>query len=312
MLSPLPSVVESTSNKEQCFFHLTHLDAPGPLMPIQFGWHHNAPSYGYGPTIRDHYLLHFIVHGRGIVQAYNTEYEVGPGQIFAIYPHQITYYQSSEEDPWEYFWIGFEGSLAPVIMTRIGFEEETNIAVHIPEPEKVFALLNDMRIHFPDSVQLDVQFLDVIGDIAHLFSLLCRDHAVPAPVPRHEVPGGLNNEYTRILLSIIHTSYSERINVEQLARRLNLNRSYMTSLFKRHTGQSIKQYLIEYRLQRAMLALQSVNLSIKKIALECGFEDALYFSRLFHQRFGVSPQEWREQNQNTPPPSKNMIAGKDS
>jgi AraC-like DNA-binding protein len=74
---------------------------------------------------------------------------------------------------------------------------------------------------------------------------------------------------------------------------MGLNRSYLTTLFKEHTGMPIKEYLMEYRLQQSILRLQRANYTVKQSALDSGFNDPLYYSRLFKARYGVSPHDYR-------------------
>jgi AraC-like DNA-binding protein len=74
---------------------------------------------------------------------------------------------------------------------------------------------------------------------------------------------------------------------------MGLNRSYLTTLFKEHTGMPIKEYLMEYRLQQSILRLQKANYTVKQSALESGFNDPLYYSRLFKARYKVSPHDYR-------------------
>ena len=92
-----------------------------------------------------------------------------------------------------------------------------------------------------------------------------------------------------------HKAFAEKINTQELANRLHLNRSYMSELFSKDTGMSIKSYLTEKRMQRAAIMLQDPNRSVKNVAASCGFEDSLYFSRAFSKYFGISPQQYRSQ-----------------
>lgn len=285
----IPIKVDTNYNEKiQRYVHYGHLPEPGPLTPLQYGWHETPSCYGYGPTIRDHFLLHFILRGKGKVVVYNHQYSVGEGHCFAIFPHQITYYEADSEDPWIYYWLGFEGEWAAEMMTAAGFSDES-IALRISNAEAVFSMLRDLggQMNEPDF------FLLLTAQLHTLFYHLRRRGDPVVPIPYQEAADPMQNEYVRILLSIIHTSYSERINVQQLANRLGLNRCYMSDLFHRHTGQSIKGYLHEYRLQRAQVHLQDPRISVKSAALECGFQDPLYFSRAFRERFGLSPQQYR-------------------
>ena len=81
--------------------------------------------------------------------------------------------------------------------------------------------------------------------------------------------------------------------MDEMAARMGLNRSYLTTLFKGHTGMSIKEYLMDFRLQQSILRLQRANYTVKQSALESGFNDPLYYSRLFKLRYGVSPHAYR-------------------
>lgn len=278
-----------THDVEQHYIHYGHLQQTGSLVPLQYGWHETPRCYGYGPTIRDHFLLHFVRSGRGKVIVHNRQYMVGPGHCFAIFPHQITYYEADANDPWMYYWLGFEGEWAADMMASAGFSDE-RIAVAIPHAEDVFAILEDLGRRMDH----DEFFLLLTGQVHAIFYHLNHRKRFAMPhVGYDEIPAPMPNEYVRILLSIIHTSFAERINVQALANRLGLNRSYMTELFHRHAGQSIKAYLHEYRLQQALLLLQHPQNPIKTIAIESGFQDPLYFSRAFRLRFGVSPQQYR-------------------
>ena len=293
MAKYLIQIVDRLNKPDECFVHFGHLSNPSPLMIVQFGYQKTCSGYGYGPNIRDHYLLHFVRKGTGVLESGKMEYQIGAGHIFAIYPHQISYYKSAQNDPWEYFWIGFEGLWSEEIMSRIGFEKDKTIATSIAQPERVFAILETMLGRIRSREHFDAQMMALMSDMYQLFQVLS-DHVQQAlPVQRRENAGKLGHEYTRTIISIIETSFNENINVQQLANHLNVNRSYLSELFKRDTGLSIKQYLTEYRLGQVIVQLQRRNKSIKTIALECGFEDPLYLSRVFRKRYGVSPQEWR-------------------
>ena len=287
-------IIDSKQEDTECYVHLSRENPESPFALVQFGYHQTVGGYGYGPTIRDHFLLHFVKGGTGIVQAHNMEYQVDAGTIFAIYPHQITYYESSKENPWEYYWIGFNGKWAQELMSRIGFKSEQTIAVKIREPEKVFEKLEEIHRLVRQEGDIDNNLIAMVGQIMVLLHGVSAMPQDSTQVERREMPGGLGREYTRILLSIIATAYSEHISVQELANRLNLNRTYMSELFKQDTGKSIRDYLKDYRMGRAELLLMEPGRSINSVALSCGYEDALYFSRAFRKKHGVSPREWRK------------------
>lgn len=283
-------MAESTQKKNECYIHFSHQGGDAPLSLVQFGWHQTAGGYGYGPMVRDHCLIHFVVKGTGRVLASDMEYHVGPGECFAFFPHQIAYYESDKLDPWEYYWLGFEGGWSNELMQAAGFTEEL-IVRSIEEEEKLFVLLQnginlgmraDNALYFGGLLQQALHHL-----ISH--PSLVEDR-LDSP-KRKYTP--LGNEYVRIVTSIIETSFRERLSVDEMASRMGLNRSYLTTLFKEHTGMSIKEYLMDFRLQQSILRLQRANYTVKQSALESGFNDPLYYSRLFKLRYGVSPHAYR-------------------
>ena len=56
------------------------------------------PSYSYGPAVRDHYLIHFIIKGSGIFYVNGKSYEIKANQGFLICPDVVTYYKADNQD----------------------------------------------------------------------------------------------------------------------------------------------------------------------------------------------------------------------
>ena len=66
--------------------------------------------------------------------------------------------------------------------------------------------------------------------------------------------------------------------------------------FKEYTGKTVNEYLTEYRIYIAKQLLEDTEKSILEIALECGFNEASYFIRIFKRQTGISPLKYRGQN----------------
>lgn len=100
-------------------------------------------------------------------------------------------------------------------------------------------------------------------------------------------------------LRYIEDHYCDPFTVQELADHLGLNRSYLHRIFKSFTGVSIQSYLLDYRIRQACILLKTTTLSVRVIAHSVSYIDPLYFSRIFHQKMGVSPSEYRKNNINT-------------
>lgn len=60
------------------------------------------PSHSFGPAIREQYLLHYILDGKGIFKVNNKTYNLTKGQGFLINPNELTYYEADKYEPWKY------------------------------------------------------------------------------------------------------------------------------------------------------------------------------------------------------------------
>lgn len=86
----------------------------------------------------------------------------------------------------------------------------------------------------------------------------------------------------------------ETFGVRELARELAMSRSQVFKKLKALTGQSIAQYMRNYRLHCARQLLESSSLSVSEVAYAVGFRDPAYFSRVFSEAFGSPPSEVRK------------------
>lgn len=95
------------------------------------------------------------------------------------------------------------------------------------------------------------------------------------------------------MLKYIHLHYNKELNLPLLSERLERNQKYLSSVFKRHIGQSFVEYLHHLRIGRATSLLLTTNLNISDIALEIGFDNFRTFSRVFKEIRGMTPLEFR-------------------
>lgn len=102
------------------------------------------------------------------------------------------------------------------------------------------------------------------------------------------------SEPIRRILVTIDASLAADLSLKRFAEELFLNTSYLSSLFKKEVGMNLTDYVNHCRLGYAKKLLKSTTLSIQSIALQCGFSDIHYFTRLFRRENGVTPREWRQ------------------
>lgn len=92
----------------------------------------------------------------------------------------------------------------------------------------------------------------------------------------------------------IEKNYMQEISLNQLAELVDMNASYLSSVFKKETGMAYSEYLVQCRIKQASRLLVETGLSIREIACQSGYQDARYFSKLFSKQVGLKPSEYRK------------------
>jgi len=229
------------------------------LNPVQFGHEACKSSHHYGPAIRTHWLLHFVVSGKGFFIINGNRYDVNSGMMFVIPPFVETYYEADIDNPWEYIWVGFTGE-PPM---------ELDDVVFCPHALKIFEQMKTSKEFFKGKSAF------LCSKLWELFSVLIENTES-------------NRDYIEDAVNLIHSEYMNDITVQQIASRVNLERTYFSTLFKEKIGISPKQYLLNYRMERARFLLKN-GYSVTVTAYSVGYSDVFLFSKMFKRCFGNSP-----------------------
>lgn len=252
------------------------------LTVYNVGFQKCAPGYGWGPGVRDHYLLHYIVSGQGNYEAEGRTFVLGPGDAFLARPDIPIYYRADREQPWEYYWVGFSGPAAPLLLAQTPFSRRTPV-FHPAAGEYLRQALLDIYkargTDYPSAVRM-------AGYLQAMLSLLMESG------PKRG--GEALADYARQGAAFMQRNYSRTISIEDAARQAGVSRSYLYRAFQSEFDCSPSAYLTRYRIQRACQLLRHSQLSVGAVAASVGFEDPFYFSRTFRREMGVSPTEYRE------------------
>jgi len=107
--------------------------------------------------------------------------------------------------------------------------------------------------------------------------------------------GQLNSDTIERMKQYIEEHLSQEITRKELAEFAGFNQEYLSTLFKKETGDTLSEYIQKKRLSVAKKLLKQTNLPISLISQECGYETLSYFSNVFRQKVGMSPREYRKQ-----------------
>ena len=230
------------------------------VIPLFAGEEDCKPHHNFGPYIREHYLLHFCLSGKGVFFDKSGEHAVGAGEFFIIRPGEVTRYVADGTDPWHYVWFAFRGSitarfdpLSPVLKTPEGIAE------------RLYALI-DAREESPDP------YCAFTYELAHALSL---DH-------------GDTDALSRVH-RFVRYHYMEALSVESIASSFGFERSYLYRIFKKRYGIGLKEHITAVRMQHAK-AFLSQGMLVSQAARIVGYADEFNFSRAYKKFYKTSPK----------------------
>lgn len=254
----------------------------------QFGWERCEPLHSFGPHIRNHYLFHYVISGKGVLHANDTHYEIEGGAGFLITPGEVTTYTADEASPWEYAWIEFDGLSVPGSLTQAGLSARQ--PVYRPVTREAGARLQSQMMtiidHNTDSA------MHLIGQGFIFLDLLVRGSGY------QETGSGkrLRDFYMKEAVSFIEQHYHEDISIEDISAFCGLDRSYFGRIFRDTMGASPQRFLMIYRMAKAEQLLKETRLPIGEISVMVGYANQLHFSRAFKEIYGVSPRDYRQKH----------------
>lgn len=247
------------------------------------GYESCGANHSFGPAIRNHYLLHFVIEGRGTLEKDAGTYRISAGHGFFIAPSEVTTYYADHETPWTYYWAGFSGTESEYLLNAAGITRENPVFQY----DLASVLPHLERLAFPTSQSAGERALALVGDLYHIFSLLAAQNEKAQSQKAR-------NTYIYTALSYIEQNYSYPVTVQSIADVTGVSRSHLYRLFLSELGISVQQYLLQYRLQMACSMLVSSKATTEQICFSCGFTDVSHFAKIFKSKIGLTPGKYRK------------------
>lgn len=235
------------------------------LNPIAVGWSKGHPGGNIkGPGC--YTLLQYVSKGAGTITKDGIDYPIREGQCYLIMPWYTSVAFTPNCETTEQQWVGFTGTLSH----------------DFADLPLVFDLPEGLMPHLRDLGEIDSNTAyDLAADL-----FLLRSRMIP---PHDRKP-----DYVQYVMDYVNTSFMHPgLSVESIAGLLNLDRSYLSRLFKKKANQTLQDYILSVRLTEAKRCLME-DRSVKEAALHSGFRDPYVFSKLFVQKTGFTPSEWKK------------------
>jgi len=249
------------------------------------GVHRRQPPHNrVQRRVLDCYALVLVARGSGVFDSAATgRQRVKAGALLWCLPG-LWHSYSPDEATWDERWIVFGGKL-PDELTRQGcLDAHCAIDAFGADPE-VLALIDRIDSVF---MKAGPRSSALAAPMVHQSVLVA--HGLRTGVLRMD--RSLDSEVSRAV-ALIERDATAGLRPEDLARRVNVSYPTLRRKFRRQTSYSVKEYILRVQLSLAKDLLATTGLSVTEIARRCGFENALYFSRLFAQKEGVPPRVFR-------------------
>lgn len=241
-------------------------------------------SWDKGRVLNE-FQVHYITDGYGILENSYGKFRIMPGTIMITYPGVWHRFRPLKRTGWIENYIGFKGDLAKRFFSNPWFNPEKpvmNCEIReelIDSYYKIFHLVQEEKPFF--------QFVSsgmIIKLIGYIVSF--------------QMQQAFHGKYIQTVIEevrfLMRENVEKNLDFQKIAAENNVGYSYFRKMFKRFTGISPKQYLLQLKVLRAKELLLSSDKTIKEISFELGFQSIFYFSRIFKEKTGISPSDMRK------------------
>jgi AraC-like DNA-binding protein len=256
------------------------------LLPTDIGYFpHAAGHVRARATGIDQAIFIYCAHGAGWCEIGGRRHAVKSGELLGIPPGTPHAYGADVEHPWSIYWLHARGGLLPAFLRALEIRAEQPV-ISIGDGTQAESLFEEVLTVVEHGYTME-HLIQASHTLAHLLVAFIREHR---NAPR-EHPGARPRIATAVAL--MKQRLHEPLTLDALAASAHLSRSHFVELFKQQVGYAPIDYFIRLRMQRACQLLDTTGMSVKAIAATLGYDDQLYFSRVFRRVNHLTPRDYR-------------------
>jgi len=252
--------------------------------------------------IYDHQFI-YVHKGKGRIEIGEKMYSAITGDVFFYGPGVVHTFYADEVDPFILTGLHFDftnhfktlpfpiGPFATHLYKEelatetiefvdfIGFPEHINLSAHTRLRELIFEMLKEFE-------EGRIYSAGYINSLFHAFLIIISRNVLMSKVDPNS-----KDEIVTEVIRFLQDHYAENPSNECIAEIFHFHQNYLNQLMVANTGVPIRQYLIDFRIRKALDMLLNTDSSIKEIAKNVGYEDLHYFSRVFKKKTGLTPSQ---------------------
>jgi AraC-like DNA-binding protein len=238
------------------------------------------------PRGRLDFQLLYVASGKAHFYFNGTEEIVTAGHMVIYRPKEEQRYYYYGVDQPEVYWVHFTGNNVKNILRQYGIADSSHVIYTGTslEYKRIFTqMIQELQMCKENYEELLVLLLRQIF-------ILIRRHSASRP---KAINSYLENEMERAAKHF-HEHYNTAISIEDYAASRGMSASWFIRSFKEFTGSTPMQYILAIRMMNAQNLLETTEYNVTEIGNIVGYDNPLYFSRLFKKQNGVSPSEFRK------------------
>ena len=240
----------------------------------------------WSPRGRVDYQLLYVAAGKTHFFIEGEEKIVTAGHMVLFRPKEEQHYEYYGEDKPEVYWVHFTGSDVRNILRH--FDIPTDEHVFFSGMPSAYATLFKQMIEEFQTCRVGYEeMLEMC--LRQLFMLIQRTRLEKPAIVTTQVQEEMN-----LARQYFHEHYNEPINIDEFAQSRHVSISLFMRNFKKVFNVSPKQYILNIRMNNAQSLLETTDYSVTEIAAIVGYDNPLYFSRLYHKQKGQSPSDYRK------------------
>jgi len=229
------------------------------------------------PFIHPVYLLHIVTNGSGVLKLIDKQYRLEKGTLFFAFPGCP--FEIEADDGFEYMYISFMGTSAAVLLNNL------NITLELPVFDGYADLIDFWMSNIKRLNQLNS---NILSESVLLYTLSFINNSPKSA----ELLANSENTLSTIVEYVNSHYRDDDISLKKIAYVFSYTEKYLSSLFKKQMNVGFNNYLNDLRIQYAQELIEKGEKSVSSIASECGYSDAMYFSKVFKKRTGKTPSEY--------------------
>lgn len=254
-------------------------------------------SYPYDTHPAHHYfnwekgrILHefqviYITEGSGIFESKSGgKQTITAGSIILLFPEERHRYKPDKKTGWDEYWVGFNGPIAKNLLSK-KFFTPANPVIPVGYHDSLLHLFQEI-IDKTKEEKAGYQPL-IAGTVFHLLGYI---HSLSQQEKFSGQDVAAIVDKARLLF---RSNIEQNISPVDVAHELQISYSRFRKIFKEYTGLAPGQFQIQLKIHKAKELLTNTTKSVKEIAFELNFESNFYFSKLFKEKVGITPVQFR-------------------